>query len=144
MNYFDTISLLKACNQGCKYATNSMESLYPHIKSQSLRQVIDDFNNKHIEIGDKCHELLNDINANEKDPKPMASMFAKMSIDIKMLVDGSDEKVAEMMFDGCNMGIKTVGKYLNKYTEASNDSKKLAKDLIGLEQDFISALMVYL
>lgn len=144
MNNFDTISILKACNQGCKYATNSMESLYPHIKSKDLRKVIDDYNTQHIEIGDKCHEMLNVIHADEKDPKPMASMFAKMSIDLKMLADSSDEKVAELMFDGCNMGIKTVGKCLNKYTSASGGSKGIAKDLIDVEKNFANNLMEFL
>lgn len=144
MNNIDTVSLLKSCNQGCKYATNSIESLYPHIKGKALRTAIDDYNTKHINIGDKCHELLNDINADEKDPKPMASMFAKMSIDLKMLADSSDEKVAEMMFDGCSMGIKTVGKCLNKYTSASSSSKGLARDLIEVEQKFANDLMSFL
>ena len=144
MNNFETISLLKTCNQGCKYATNSIESLYPHIKDKDLRNIIDDYNTQHIKIGDKCHEMLNDINADEKDPKPMASMFAKMSIDLKMLADSSDEKVAELMFDGCNMGIKTVGKCLNKYTSASESSKGIASELIEVEKDFANNLMEFL
>ena len=144
MSKYDTISLLKDCNQGCKYATNSMEDLYPHIKGQGLRKVIDDYNGKHIKIGDRCHEMLNEINADEKDPNPMASMFAKMSIDLKMLADDSDKKIAELMLDGCNMGIKTVGKSLNKHTEASTKSKVLAKDIIEAEKDFIDDLMIYI
>lgn len=144
MNNFDTISLLKACNQGCKYATNSMEKLYPHIKEDNFRTLIDDYNDKHIKIGDKCHEMLNNCNADEKDPKPMSEVFANMGIDMKMMMNDSTEKIAEMMLDGCHMGIKSVGKYMNKYTHASQESRNLAKKLIEVEQNFMNDLMGYI
>ncbi len=140
----DTISLLKACNEGCKYATNSMEQLYPHIKDDNLKQVIDDYNGKHIKIGDQCHVLLNKYDADEEDPKPMAEMFAKMSIGTKMLVDESSQKIAEIMLDGCHMGIKSVGKYMNKYTDASKESRNLARELIQVEQNYMNDLIGYI
>lgn len=121
-----------------------MEQVYPHIKSSEFRRIMDDYNGKHIKIGDKCHELLNDYYADEKDPKPMASMFSKMSTDIKMMSDDSTEKIAEIMLDGCHMGIKSVGKYLNKYTDASKESRTLARKLIDTEQDFIKDLIRYI
>ena len=144
MNNCDTISLLKACNQGCKYATNSMENLYPYIKDNMFRKLIDDYNGKHIKIGDECHTQLNEHNADEKDPKTMATVFSKMSVDMKMLADSSTEKIAELMLDGCNMGIKSVGKCMNRYTDASVTSRGLAQKLIDVEYEFMNDLMPYL
>lgn len=144
MNNFDTIALLKACNQGCKYATNSMEQIYPHINDISFRKMMDYYDGKHIKIGDKCHELLNYYSFDEKDPKPMASMFSKMSTDMKLLADDSTEKIAEIMLDGCHMGIKSVGKYINKYPNASKDCRDLARKLIDTEQNFMNDLMEYI
>ena len=144
MKNFDTISLLKACNQGCKYATNSIENLYSHIKDDNFRDLVDDYNGKHVKIGDRCHELLNKYGADEKDPKPMSAMFAKMGVDLKMMADDSSEKVAEMLLDGCHMGIKSIGKYMNKYDCASDDSRKLAKELIDVEENFMKDLIGYI
>lgn len=121
-----------------------MEKLYPHIRDDKFRQIIDDYNNKHIKLGDKCHEMLNKYGADEKDPNPMATMFSKMSIDMKMLNDDSTRKIAEVMYDGCNMGIKSVSQYLNKYTDAQQDSRDLAKELIDMEQNYIKDLLGYL
>ena len=128
MKNFDTISLRKACNQGCKYATNG----------------IDEYNDKHTKIGDRCHEMLNKYGADEKDPKPMSAMFAKMGTDLKMLNDDSNEKVAEMLLDGCHMGIKSVAKYMNKYDCAAEDSRKLAKEIIDVEENFMKDLIGYI
>ena len=43
MKNFDTISLLKACNQGCKYATNGIENLYSYIKNDDFRDLVDEY-----------------------------------------------------------------------------------------------------
>lgn len=140
----NTISLLKACNQGCKYATNSMEQLYPHIRDDKFKQVIDEYNGKHIKLGDQCHEMLNKYGADERDPKPLATAFSKMSIDMKMLNDDSTQKIAEIMLDGCHMGIKSVGQYMNKYTDAAPESRKLAKEIIDVEQNYMKDLLGYI
>lgn len=135
--------MLKACNQGCKYATNNIENLYSYIEDDRFRVMVDDYNDKHAKIGDKCHVLLNKYNVDEKDPKPMATMFAKMGTEMKMLNDDSREKVAELLMDGCHMGIKSVAKYMNKYTCASEDSRKLAKEIIDVEENFMKDLVGY-
>lgn len=140
----NTISLLKSCNQGCKYATNSIEKLYPHIKDDRFRQLIGDYNNKHIKLGDECHVLLNKYGADEKDPNPMATMFSNMSINMKMINDDSTEKIAELMYDGCHMGIKSVSQDLNKYSDAAQESRNLAKELIDIEENYMKDLLGYL
>ena len=38
------------------------------------------------------------------------------------------------MTDGCNMGVKSLSKYLNQYKAADEKSKALAKRLIRLEE----------
>ena len=55
----DTIMLLRECNSGCKNATNSMEQVIGLLHDDSLKDVIRDFNQRHIQLGDECHNLLN-------------------------------------------------------------------------------------
>jgi hypothetical protein len=38
------------------------------------------------------------------------------------------------MTDGCNMGVKSLNKYLNEYEAADEVSKDIAKRLIHLEE----------
>jgi hypothetical protein len=52
----------------------------------------------------------------------------------EMMVDGSDSKIAEMMMDGCNMGIKSLSRYMNQYKAADERSKDIAKRLISSEE----------
>lgn len=140
----DSIALLKECNAGCKSATNSMEQVLEFTKEGKLKELIEVYNKKHIELGDKCHELLNKADEEEEDPHPMAKVFSWLSTEVKMMVNDGEKKIADLMVDGCNMGIKSLSKYLNEYKDAEESVKDLAKKLIRLEQDFMEGLLQYL
>ncbi len=140
----DTINLLKECNAGCKSATNSMEQVKPHIISDSLKCIIDNYNDKHIKIGDECHELLNKYHEEEKDPEGIAKAFSWISTEMKLMIKGNSHEIADIMIDGCNMGIKSVSGYINKYKNASSESIDLAKSIVKIEQEFMNELLKYL
>jgi hypothetical protein len=46
----------------------------------------------------------------------------------------SDHTIADLMTDGCNMGVKSLNKYLNQYKAADEKSKDITKRLINLEE----------
>lgn len=140
----DTIKLLKEVNSGCKNATNSIEQVMGSVKSERLRQLLDENNDEHISIGDKCHDLLNQYGEDEKDPPAMSKAFAWASTELKLMLKGEDSEVASLMVDGCNMGIKSLSQYLNKYENADDESKELAAGLIQAEQTFMDNLLGYL
>lgn len=140
----DTIVLLKECNSGCKNATNSMEQVFSYIHDINFQDLISKYNRKHIDIGNKCHELLNNIGKSEEDPAIMAKVFTKLSTDAKLMLNDDTAKIAELMVDGCSMGIKSISKVLNQCRNASAESIRLAKSLISTEQDFMDNLLAYL
>lgn len=140
----DTLKLLKECNAGCKSATNSMEQVQAYVKDSQLRKIIEQYNKEHILIGDECHKILDKAGETEKDPSPMAKTFSWISTEIKMMINDDEKKIADIMVDGCNMGIKALSRYLNEYKEADKESRNLTKKLIRLEQDFMNDLLGYL
>ncbi len=140
----DTIKLLKECNAGCKSATNSMEQVQPYISDEALKNLIDEYNDKHIKLGDECHKMLNELDQEEKDPSPMAKAFSWFSTEIKLMMNDNSHKIADLMVDGCNMGIKSVSEYINKYKTDSNESMDLSKRLVKIEHEFMDKLIIYL
>ena len=48
------------------------------------------------------------------------------------------------MTDGCNMGVKSLSKYLNKYAAADEKSKDITKKLIALEETLAKDIRGYL
>lgn len=140
----DTINLLKECNAGCKSATSSMEQVMGHVKDQKLKALITKYNDRHIKIGDECHDMLNEASENEKDPNKLAMAMAEMGTEMKLTLNDSNKKIAGMLVDGCNMGIKSLSGYLNKYCTADENSTKLTQKLIKLEKNFMDELLAFL
>jgi len=140
----DTINLLNECNAGCKSGTNSMEQVQYYIENEKLKSIIDEYNDKHIKIGDECHQMLNLYHEEEKDPQVSAKAFSWISTKMKLVMNNDTHEIADIMIDGCNMGIKSVSEYKKKYKTASKESVDLAKKLIKTEQEFMNELLRYL
>ena len=140
----DTIKLLKECNAGVKTAVTSIDHVLGKVESKSLERILLKNKQEHEELGDRAHTMLNACSKDEKDPSPMAKVMTTMMTEMKMMMDSSDEKVADLMYDGCNMGVKSLYRYLNQYGEASEEAKELTGNLISLESDLMSKLRPYL
>jgi len=78
--------------------------------------------------------LLDKYHDNGKDPNPIAKGMSWIKTNMKIGVDPSDQTIADLMTDGCNMGVKSLNQYLNQYKAADEISKDIAKRLIQLEE----------
>lgn len=74
----------------------------------------------------------------------MAKGMSWMKTNMKMAVDGSDKTVADLMTDGCNMGVKSLSKYLNQYKSADSKSKDITSRLIKIEDKLSTDIRQYL
>ena len=101
------------------------------------------YNARHIELGDECHTLLNEAGADEKDPHPVAKAMSWISSEVKLTLGGDEKKAAGILMDGCSMGIKSLSEYLNQYSDADEDSKRICKKLRELEEDMLEQLEEY-
>ena len=140
----DTVNLLKECNSGCKNATSNMEKVLEYVKNGKLKEIIESYNMMHMKIGNACRNLLNESNEEEKDPSRVVLTFAEWGTDLKLHMENSAHKVADIMIDGCNMGIKSISEYINKYCTADEESKKIANNLVKIEKDFMDELLQFL
>ena len=74
----------------------------------------------------------------------MAKGMSWIKTNVKISLDDSDNTIADLITDGCNMGVKSLNKYLNQYKAADEQSKKIAKKLIDLEHDLTIDIRKYL
>ena len=92
----------------------------------------------------KTKQLLGKYRDEGKDPNPIAKGMSWMKTNMKLGMEDSDATIAELMTDGCNMGVKSLNKYLNQYEAADEVSKDIAKRLINLEQQLTLDIRQYL
>ena len=67
-----------------------------------------------------------------------------MKTNMKMTMEDRDCTIADLMTDGCNMGVKSLNKYLNQYEAADEVSKDITKRLINLEEQLTIDIRQYL
>ena len=113
-----TYEILKECNSGCRMAVNSIEQLVAYLKNQELQE--------------------------EKFSEKAAETFAWISAEVKMMFNDDTSKIAEMMIDGANMGIKSITEKLNRYSEAEKESISLAKKFEKTCEKLIQDMKKYL
>ncbi len=144
MEYSDTEKLLRECDAGSKMAVTSIDEVIDSVKDQGMKQLLNESKDHHAKLGNEIHALLNRHETDEKDPSPIAKGMSKMMTTMKMSMDGSDAKVADLITDGCNMGVKSLNRYLNQYKNADETSKGICDRLVSIEEQLCKDLRKYL
>ena len=140
----DTIKLLRECDAGVKMGVSSIDDVLPHVKDQSFRKKLTDCKEHHQELQDEIQKLLDRYQDEGKNPNPMAKGMSWMKTNVKLGLEDSDATIADLMTDGCNMGVKSLNRYLNEYEAADEVSKDITKRLINLEQQLTLDIRQYL
>lgn len=140
----DTVELLRECNSGIKMGVTSLNDVLEHVKEGNLRKVLVEAKKEHEKLGDETHEILLKYHEDGKEPHPVAKMMASMKTGTKLALEENDQTVAELITDGCDMGIKSLHRYLNQYKDAQKDVKDMTKKVIASEENLRKNLQGYL
>ena len=140
----DSIKLLKECDAGSKMAVTSLDDVLEKVENENLKALLSETKEHHAQLGNEIHKLLMEYGSDEKEPNSMAKGMSKLKTNMKMGMNDSDETVADLITDGCNMGIKSLYKYLNQYPGANSKVKELCQRLISIEDQLRKELRQYL
>lgn len=140
----DTIKLLRECDAGIKMGVASIDDVLEYVTDGALKSALSNCKSQHETLEGELRVLLKDYQDEGKDPNPVAQGMSWIKTNVKLAVDHSDKTIADLMTDGCDMGVKSLTKYLNQYKAASEKAKDLAKRLIKLEEDLEKDMRRYL
>ena len=130
----DTIKLLRECDAGIKMGISSIDDVLDYVSNAQLKRYLTDSKQAHKELDEELQELLDRYGDDGKDPNPVAKGMSWVKTAVKLKLDESDATIADLMTDGCNMGVKSLSRYLNQYAAADEDSKDICKRLIKVEE----------
>ena len=146
----DTIRLLRECDAGIKMGVKSIDDVRGRVRSEELRQKLVKCRDEHIKLENEIETLLEQYGEGSfskkpgKNPNPVAEVMSKVKTEAMLAADCSDSTIAGLMTDGCNMGVKSLGRYLNQYEAADERSKDIAKKLIANEKQLADDVMSFL
>lgn len=140
----DTIKLLRECDAGVKMGTKSIEDVIDHVKNDEFKNLLNDCKDEHEKLNDEIQKSLKRFQDEGKDPNIMAKGMSWLKTNIMLEMEDSDRTIADLMTDGCNMGVKSLNRYLNQYEAADEFSKDICKRLINLEEKLTVDIRKYL
>ncbi len=140
----DTIKLLRECDAGIKMGVASIDDVLDYVHDENFRKHLSDCKDEHNKLKEEIQILLEKYHDDGKEPNPMAKGMSWMKTNVKLVMDESDETIADLMTDGCNMGVKSLNKYLNQYKAADEKTKDITKRLINLEEKLAIDIRHYL
>lgn len=140
----DTEKLLKECDSGSKMAVSAIDEVLEKTTEPRLKDLLKKSKAHHTKLGNELHSLLAEHGSDEKEPAAMAKGMSWVKTNIMLTMNNNDKTIADLITDGCNMGIKSLYKYLNQYANAESAAKKICGKLIDIEESLRQDLRVYL
>ena len=122
----DTIKLLRECDAGIKMGVSSIDEVLGYVRAAKMKKILIECKEEHDAIKQEIQKLLDEYHDDGKDPNPIAKSMSWIKTNVKLIVNESDNTIAELMMDGCNMGVKSLNKYLNEYKAADDRAKDSA------------------
>ena len=129
----DTIKLLRECDAGVKMGVSSIKEVLEYVKAPALHEHLVDCKLAHDKLEKEIEEHLDRFRDEGKEPSMIAKGMSWMKTSMKLAMHESDHTIADLITDGCNMGVKSLCRYLNEYKAADEFSKDITKRLVALE-----------
>ena len=130
----DTIKLLRECDAGVKMGAAAIGDVLGHAKSGRLRGFLRDSMDENRSLKNELQSVLHDYQDAGREPNSFVRTMSRMKTGMKLAFSSEDSTVAELMIDGCNMGIKSLSRYMNQYKAADERSKELAMRIVDSEE----------
>jgi len=140
----DTVRLLRECDAGIKMGVASIGDVLPYVKDETLKETLLTCKHDHESLGLEVDSLLTEYHDEGKEPTPIAKGMSWVKTNMKLGLHETDKTVADLMTDGCDMGVKSLSRYLNQYKAANERSRDVAKRLIHLEDKLGADIRGYL
>lgn len=140
----DTIKLLRECDAGIKMGVSAINEVTDNVSDARLRSRLVKCRSEHEKLEDRIRSRLDSFDDDGKEPNPIAKGMSWIKTNAMLAMDESDSTIADLLTDGCNMGVKSLSRYLNQYKAADEYSKDIAKRLIALEAELAEDMRGYL
>ncbi len=144
MNRDDTIRLLRECDAGAKMGVSSIDGVLEDVRDPALTSLLRSSKREHEKLGERAAQQLFNLGDDGKEPPLMAKGMSALKTGMKMMGAEPDRQAADLIVDGCNMGVKSLCRYMNRFPQADTPAKDIAGQLIALEEQLSRDIRPYL
>nr|WP_074079637.1 MULTISPECIES: hypothetical protein [Terrisporobacter] len=123
---------------------DGINSVIEKVDDKKLLFILEKYLKDHEKLEEKIEKELKKFNDDEKEPNPLAKAMSWAKVNMKLIKGEHDKTIADLMTEGCNMGIKSICRYMNEYDSAMESIKGLCYDLVEIEENFSKDLRSFL
>lgn len=140
----DTIKLLRECDSGIRMGVSSINEVLDYVQNDDLRSKLTQCREDHEKLREETVVQLCRLDGDSKQPNPIAKGMSWVKTNAKLMLNESDATIADLITDGCNMGVKSLRRYMNQYQQADPSAKQIAGQLIAQERQLTEQMQPYL
>ena len=125
--------MLSKIYKDCRMGAESMAKLLPDISDQDMKNMMAAQLTSYGQFASRAAELLAQSGKTPEETGFFEKLPAEMGMAISRMTDRSDSKTAELMINGYVMGVTELKKQLADITGVSEQTAKLAGDLLQFQ-----------
>ncbi len=133
--------------QNAKMGVNSCTELIRILNSKDnkIKKIVEGELKGYESFVKKSEKLMRDFNITPKDKGIISNIMSKVGMDMEMMKDNSDARIADMLTKGFTMGNVDIAKKIDRYEgDCDKNIIKLAKELLEFGNANIEFLKPYL
>lgn len=130
----ENIEILNEVHKGAKMGMESIGTIADKTEDVNFKKVLTSQYKEYKKIYDNSEILLAKHDGTPEDIPPMQNVMTWMGIQMNTLTDTSNNKLADLMIQGINMGIIKGNEILNHEKDMPNETKKLVTDYVALQE----------
>ncbi len=116
-------------------ASEAIDMLLPKVENENLSNELNEEKAEYGKFCDGCIKLLEESSKKPKPQNPLSKLGLWSGIQLNTLTDRSDDKIAEIMIQGNDMGVVDITRLLNEYDNLEEKYKNLAESLVSFEEE---------
>ncbi len=140
----DTVKLLRECDSGIKMGVEAIDEVLGKVSDEKLGDMLKKSKYEHQVLGTEVEKELDIHNDEGKSPNPALKGMSWLKTNAMYFAQPDDSTVADLITDGCNMGVKSLSRYINQYKSADRKSKNIAERLVNIELNLTEGVRAYL
>lgn len=129
--------------RNAKMGAEAIVNLLHRVTDEELKSELSLELARYEEFAADARRSLDEMGEEPEEEKMFSRLMAKMGVTMNTVIDKTSSHIAQMIIEGCVMGITDLQKRLNDGGDYGK-AEELAKKLIAFEEDTAERMRVYL
>lgn len=130
----ENTEILNEIHKGAKMGMESIGHIADKTEDNDFKKILKSQYNEYKTIYDNSKSLLSQHGNVPEDIPPMQNMMTWFGIEMNTIKDVSNNKLADLLIQGINMGIIKGTELLNHEPNMQKEVKQLVNDYIALQE----------